>query len=74
MCFCVIEETQHTPQSSMDFPVSFASTGSGKSLSGLYGFFCYFSGWGAEEGSCHRALSRRTPLILELGGRSKKWP
>ena len=27
MCFCVTEETQHTPQSSMDFPVSFASTG-----------------------------------------------
>ena len=48
MCFCVIEETQHTPQVSMDFPVSFASTGSGKSPTGLYGFFCYFSGW---EGS-----------------------
>ena len=36
--FHVIRETEHTPQVSMDFPVSFASTGSGKSLSGLYGF------------------------------------
>ena len=37
MLYC--EGTQHTPQSSRDFPVSFASPGSGKSPSGLPGSF-----------------------------------
>ena len=50
-----MEETQHTPQNSMDFPVSFASPGSGKSPSGLPGSFkCpegYRGGvWGGEGG------------------------
>ena len=35
MLYC--EGTQHTPQSSRDFPVSFASPGSGKSPTGFPG-------------------------------------
>ena len=49
ICELYYEGTQHTPQVSMDFPVGFASTGSGKSLSGLYGFFCYLAGAGGQR-------------------------
>ena len=49
--FHVIRETEHTPQVSMDFPVSFASTGSGKSLPGLYGLSVISAGGGQRRGA-----------------------
>ena len=48
--------------------------GSGKSPTGLYGLSVISAaGRAAVGGGAPPRLLRRTPLILELGGRSKKW-
>ena len=83
--FHVIRETEHTPQVSMDFPVSFASTGSGKSPSGLPGSFeCpegYRGGvWGGEVGfergrertrECEGPLSFWSPFFIKKASSKK---
>ena len=67
--FHVIRETEHTPQVSMDFPVSFAFTGSGKSPTGLPGSLN--APKGIEEGFRKVPLGtvRFSVILAGAGGR-----